>query len=62
MASKHEQLETVAMNAIDSLNSDLSVSSSETRQSLMGLKNHIEILIEAIDESSGEGDGCEDTD
>ena len=52
--SKHDELLDEARKAADALHGDTSVSLSETRASLRDLRGHIDMLIDAVENSEGD--------
>jgi hypothetical protein len=51
MSATHERLHAEAIKAADRLHSDTSVSLHETWHSLVDLRNHVEMLMDAITNS-----------
>jgi len=56
MTTTHERLKREAFAAVNALNSDRSVLISETADSLGELREHIDMLIEALSHSKETGD------
>lgn len=54
MSKQHDDLFDAAEKAADRLHSDTSVSLDETRRSLSALRDHVEMLLDAVKNSRDE--------
>jgi hypothetical protein len=56
MATAHEKLKEAAFKAVDALHTDRSVSLRETWDDLGELRDHVEMLLDAVANSMPRGD------
>jgi hypothetical protein len=59
MGSKHEQLLEAAKKAADLIFSDTSVKPIDTRASLVDLRDHTDMLVDAVETSMADDNGEE---